>query len=108
MAYYTDQATFAKDPTKTLGVISLNCYFCSKVDGADSNDFQVNAYPKSLILRAANKDERQAWIDAIMLPLADMMKPPAQVSASRQLPRLPLLCSPCLHKPCAALPPGPS
>ena len=83
LAYYTDQATFAKDPTKTLGVISLNCFFCSKMDGAESNDFQVNAYPKSLVLRAANADERQAWIDCIMQPLADMMKPPAQV---RQLP----------------------
>jgi len=79
LAYYTDQATFAKDPTKTLGVISLNCYFCSKVEGADSNDFQVNAYPKSLVLRAANDEERDAWIEAIMQPLEDMLKPPAQV-----------------------------
>ncbi len=80
LAYYTDQATFAKDPTKTLGVISLNCYFCSKVEGAESNDFQVNAYPKSLVLRAANDEERDAWIEAIMQPLEDMLKPPAQVS----------------------------
>jgi hypothetical protein len=37
---------FAKEPKNPLGKISLNNYFVSKVDDADTFEFVVNAYPK--------------------------------------------------------------
>ena len=78
LAYYTDQAAFAKDPKKPLGIVSLNCFYCSAAPG-DTFDLILNAYPKSLVLRAASKEERDDWMAAIMAPLEDLKRPPQDI-----------------------------
>jgi hypothetical protein len=84
LAYYTDQASYAKEPTKPLGVISLNAYYCSPVEGSASFEFQLNAYPKSLVCRASSVAERDDWVAAVMAPLAEVKKPPHQVRAEEE------------------------
>lgn len=46
LTYYTNKAAYEKDPKSPQGRITLNAYYVSRTDEADSFEFCVNAYPK--------------------------------------------------------------
>lgn len=60
---------YMKDPKTPLGRIVLNSYFCAKTEDSSNYEFTVNAYPKSLVLRAHSKADMEEWIGAMMSPL---------------------------------------
>jgi len=74
--YFASKEAYSKEPKAPLGRIVLNSYFCAKTEDSSNYEFTVNAYPKSLNLRAHSSSEMEEWIQAMMSPLQDLAKVP--------------------------------
>lgn len=70
LSYYDTRKSYEKQE-KPRGIISLNSYYCSIVEGSSQHEFAIYSYPKSLVLRATDEDELREWVDAIMLAKDD-------------------------------------
>lgn len=75
--YYASQQAYSKEPKNPIGRVVLNSYFCSKSEEAATTfEFTINAYPKSLTLKAGSVAEVDSWIAAIMSPLEELSRVP--------------------------------
>lgn len=61
LEYFKDQQTYRSNG-EPKGVIVLDSFYCAPTDNADKFEFQVHAYPRSMILKAGDDAEMQKWI----------------------------------------------
>mmetsp|Transcript_165843 Transcript_165843/g.403024 ORF Transcript_165843/g.403024 Transcript_165843/m.403024 type:complete len:135 (+) Transcript_165843:104-508(+) len=73
LSYYDKQASY-EAKKKPLGIIALGAYYAGQQGEAGKFEFAVNAYPKTLVCRAAGETEMKEWIAAINQPMTDVDK----------------------------------
>lgn len=86
--YYDDKKSYEKNPKAPTGRVVLSAYYCSRTEDSTVFEFIVNAYPKSLTVRASSVAEMDEWIAAIMSPMATLAKVTGDAGAASKAPAI--------------------